>query len=239
MNPEIALLRSALAEWEINIDDERLGMFNRYMELLLEWNEKMNLTAITDPEKIVIDHFIDSISPLKLNIIKNGQYVIDVGTGAGFPGLPLKIMMPEIKIVLLDSLSKRIKFLERVIEDLQLKELQIIHGRAEEYGQKEEFREKFDVVVSRAVAPLRVLTEFCIPFAKIDGYLISYKGPAADDELIQAQNAFKELKVDKVKIEEVDIPYSERQHKLIIIQKTAKTPNKYPRTPAKIKKSPL
>jgi len=239
MNPEIALLRSALAEWEINIDDERLGMFNRYMELLLEWNEKMNLTAITDPEKIVIDHFIDSISPLKLNIIKNGQYVIDVGTGAGFPGLPLKIMMPEIKIVLLDSLSKRIKFLERVIEDLQLKELQIIHGRAEEYGQKEEFREKFDVVVSRAVAPLRVLTEFCIPFAKIDGYLISYKGPAADDELIQAQNAFKELKVDKVKIEEVDIPYSERQHKLVIIQKTAKTPNKYPRTPAKIKKSPL
>ena len=136
MNPEMTMFRSALAEWNISIDENRLNMFNQYMELLLEWNEKMNLTTITDPEKIVIDHFMDSISPLKLNIIEKGQNIIDVGTGAGFPGLPLKIMVPELRMVLLDSLRKRTKFLEKVVEDLDLKDVHIIHGRAEDYGQK-------------------------------------------------------------------------------------------------------
>lgn len=239
MNPEINKLNFALREWDIDIDNIKLDKFDRYMKLLLEWNKKMNLTAITDPEQIVIEHFMDSISLLKLDIIEKSKNMIDVGTGAGFPGLPLKIMIPDIKLVLLDSLKKRTEFLQKVVEDLQLDNVLIIHGRAEDVGQKEEYREKFDIVVSRAVAALRILLEYCVPFVKLGGYFVSYKGPAAANEVKEAQNAFKELKVEKVYVERVDIPYSEKQHNLVIIQKTSKTPNKYPRTPAKVKKSPL
>jgi len=239
MNPEIIKLRSAMEKWGMNAEEDKLEKFNDFMKLLLEWNEKMNLTAITDPEEIVIQHFMDSISPLKLGLIKGNQKIIDVGTGAGFPGLPLKIMMPEIKLVLLDSLKKRTEFLKKVVEVLQLEQVEIIHGRAEEFGRKAEYREQFDIVVSRAVAPLRILIEYCIPFVKKDSYFISYKGPGADNEIKEAQNALKELRAEKVRIEKIEVPYSERQHKLIIIQKIAKTSNKYPRTPGKAKKSPL
>lgn len=239
MSPEIDKLRSALKEWNIDIDDIKLEKFDRYMQLLLEWNKKMNLTAITEPDQIVIEHFMDSISLLKLDIIEKYKNIIDVGTGAGFPGLPLKIMVPEIQIVLLDSLRKRTEFLQKVVEDLQLEGVSIIHGRAEDMGRREEYREKFDIVVSRAVAPLRILLEYCVPFVKLDGYFVSYKGPAAYSEIEEAQNALKELKVKNLHLEQIDIPYSEKQHNLIIIQKASKTPNKYPRSPGKVKKSPL
>lgn len=239
MSPEMGKLCAALKEWNIDIDNSKLEKFEQYMDLLLEWNKKMNLTAITDPEQIVIEHFMDSISLLKFHMIKESKSLIDVGTGAGFPGLPLKIMLPEIKLVLLDSLRKRTDFLHKVVEELELDNVLIIHGRAEDMGQDEEFREKFDIVVSRAVAPLRILLEYCVPFVKLGGYFVSYKGPAAENEIEEAQNAFKELKLEKLEVKQVDIPYSEKKHNLIFIQKTSKTPNKYPRTPSKVKKSPL
>ncbi len=206
-----------------------------YKDLLLEWNKVMNLTAITDEREIAVKHFIDSLAPLSYIDFKN-KSVIDVGTGAGFPGLPLKIAENSIKLTLLDSLSKRIGFLKEVTSALQLEDVNCIHGRAEELGQTD-LRETFHISTSRAVASLPVLSEFCLPLVKVGGYFIALKGPDPSEEIALSQNAVSKLggEIEDVKTVTTD-DYS---HTLIFIYKKAPTPSKYPRSFSKIKKSPI
>ena len=217
---------------------ENAQAFDIYEKLLLEWNEKINLTAITDHDEIAVKHFMDSLTPLDFRDFKN-KSVIDVGTGAGFPGLPLKIAVPEMKLCLLDSLNKRINFLNEVVSTLGLKDVQCVHARAEEGGRDKNFREKFDFALSRAVAPLNVLAEYDLPFVKVGGEFIALKGPAADEEVRQAQGAVKLLGGEISDIKEVEIEGSGLKHKIVFVAKVKHTPNTYPRRAVKISKSPL
>lgn len=183
MKHDLTKLSLGFKELEIHATEDQLLQFDMYISLLIEWNKKMNLTAIVQPERIIIEHFLDSLSILKESKIEDYGSIIDVGTGAGFPGIPIKIMKPNINLVLLDSLKKRTEYLKAVRKELGLGDVKIIHTRAEDLGVNPEYREKFDIVVSRAVAPLRVLCEYCMPFAKVGGLFISYKGPGAQEEL--------------------------------------------------------
>lgn len=229
----------------IHLSDKQQNQFLAYYELLIEKNKVMNLTAITDFEEVVVKHFVDSISLIRVVNLSKVSNIIDVGTGAGFPGIPLKIVFPEIDLVLLDSLNKRIKFLNDVINVLQLntypKENSIvtIHGRAEDLGRDSLYREKFDLCVSRAVANLATLSEYCLPFVKKGGAFISYKSGNVDDELTQGEKSIKVLggtitKVDKFQLADTDIERS-----LILISKNDFTPKKYPRLLGKPKKEPI
>jgi 16S rRNA (guanine527-N7)-methyltransferase len=211
----------------------------RYKDLIKEWNEKINLTAIKEDEEIIKKHFIDSMKVFKFEGLKNAKNVIDIGTGGGFPGIPMKIMKPEINIVLLDSLNKRIKFLNEVIKDLQLEKITTIHGRAEDFAQEAKYREKFDVAVSRAVANLTVLSEYCIPYVKVGGYFVAMKGPAAEDEIKCSQNAIRKLGGRIEHIEKVQIEDSDLKHNLVIISKIAGTHKQYPRKAGIVSKDPL
>ena len=177
----------------IKLNEKQIKQFLTYYEMLVEWNSFMNLTAITEFEDVMKKHFIDSISLIKAYDISKPVNVIDVGTGAGFPGLALKIAYPNLKITLLDSLNKRIQFLNEVIQKLQLEEITTIHGRAEDYSKREEYREKFDLCVSRAVANLSTLSEYCLPYVKKGGYFVSYKSEKVSEEIIIAENAIKIL----------------------------------------------
>lgn len=222
---------------EINFSVEQLEQFFEYMNLLIEWNEKMNLTAIIDPEEIILKHFIDSITILKS--IKNESKVVDVGTGAGFPGIPLSIMNPTLKITLVDSLNKRLIFLKEVVDRLKLNNIEIIHSRAEELGQNKKYREKFDIATSRAVANLSTLSEYLIPLVRIDGKVISMKAGSAQEEIDEAKNAIKILGGKIEKIEEFDLPQSDIRRTIITIKKENKTLNKYPRKPGIPTKEPI
>ena len=216
----------------IEISKEQAEQFYKYMELLLEWNEKMNLTAITDPEEVILKHFIDSLTIIPY--LKEMDTVLDIGTGAGFPGIPLKILEENKKFTLLDSLNKRIIFLKTVINELKLKNIQAIHGRAEEFISKE--REAYDIVTSRAVAKLNVLLEYMLPFVKIDGKCICMKSFDIEEELKEAKKAIEILGGEIEKIDEITLPNTDIKRKIIIIKKIKNTPNKYPRkagTPAK------
>ena len=224
-------------ENNISIDDEKLEKFNAYAELLKEWNEKMNLTAITDDDGIAVKHFIDSISVLKYISLENGCRVIDIGTGAGFPGIPLKIMCPEISITLLDSLNKRLIFLDEVCRKLDIT-AELKHGRAEEAGRDVNFREKYDIAVSRAVANLPALCEYCLPFVKVGGRFISMKGPDGENELAAAEKAFNILGGNVENLFGTELPDSSRRT-IISIKKISSTPDKYPRRGTKISKNPL
>ena len=217
---------------------ENAQAFDIYEKLLLEWNEKINLTAITDHDEIAVKHFMDSLTPLDFRDFKN-KSVIDVGTGAGFPGLPLKIAVPEMKLCLLDSLNKRINFLNEVVNTLGLTDVQCIHARAEEGGRDKDLREKFDFALSRAVAPLNVLAEYDLPFVKVGGEFIALKGPAADEEVKQAKGAVKLLGGEISDVREVEIAGSGLKHKIVFVAKVKHTPNTYPRRAVKISKSPL
>jgi len=204
--------------------------------MLIEKNKVMNLTAITKYEDVVYKHFLDSISAVKYFDFKNITNIVDIGTGAGFPGIPLKIILPDIEICLLDSLNKRINFINEVIEKLNLKGIKAIHGRAEEIGRNKEYREKFDVCVSRAVANLSTLTEYCIPLVKKNGYFISYKSGNVQEELKKCTIAFKQLKCNPISVNKFNIEGTDYNRSLVIIQKTDHTSNQYPRksgTPAK------
>ncbi len=239
MKYDLSKLIRGLETLNFDISEGQLKKFDTYVSLLLEWNEKMNLTAIVDPEDIMVEHFLDSISILKEIDIGQNSYVIDVGTGAGFPGIPIKIMRPDIKIVLMDSLRKRTEFLEALKDELDLMDVEIIHSRAEDLGRNEGYREQFDIALSRAVASLNILSEYCLPFVKVGGTFVSYKGPAAHEELSNAHRAIKVLGNGKPQIKKVEVPYSPKTHNLICIQKLSSTPKKYPRSPGKVKKSPL
>ena len=210
------------------ISEEKLNQFEKFSSLLVEWNEKMNLTAITDPDGISVRHFADSISPLFHFEIKENAKVIDVGTGAGFPGVPLKIMRPDLDITLMDSLNKRITFLKEVREQIGIDKTECVHARAEEFGRKEEYREKYDVGVSRAVASLKVLSEYVLPFIKVGGYFISMKAFEIEEEVNEAKEKIKLLGGKIEEIKEIEIPNSDAVRKLVIIKKISKTDKKYP-----------
>lgn len=229
------LLKKWCSENNIKIDSVQLEQFERYAALLKEWNEKMNLTAITDDEGIAVKHFIDSITLLKFADIKGS--VIDIGTGAGFPGIPLKIMLPDIELTLLDSLNKRLVFLDTVCRELDI-QAELIHSRAEESSLKAEYREQYDFAVSRAVANLPALCEYCIPYVKRGGVFISMKGPDGENELAAAENAIAILggKAEDVRL--LTLP-DESSRTVITIKKVKSTPEKYPRRGQKINKSPL
>lgn len=220
-----------------NITEYQLEQFNIYAKMLVEWNEKINLTAITDPEQIVIKHFYDCALILKNCDIKQNASIIDVGTGAGFPGVVLKILRPDIKLTLLDSLNKRVIFLTELCAALKI-DATTIHARAEDAAQKQELREQFDIATARAVARLNILCEYCIPFVKKGGIFLSLKGPAANEEAAEAKNAIKVLGGELCKICTETIAEDE-QRCFVFIKKVSQTPPKYPRISAKLKKQPL
>ena len=216
---------------------EQAEQFFDYMNLLIEWNEKMNLTAITDPEEIILKHFIDSITILK--DIEDGSKVVDVGTGAGFPGIPLSIMNPTLKITLVDSLNKRLIFLQEVVNKLGLKNIEIVHARAEEFGQNKKYRETFDIATSRAVANLSTLSEYLIPLVKVGGKVISMKAAEAQEEINEAKKAIEVLGGEIEKIDEFNLPQSDIGRTVVIIKKEKQTPGKYPRKPGTPSKEPI
>ena len=232
------LLKTSAEKMGIELSQNQLEKFDLYKKLLLEWNEKMNLTAITDDEGIAIKHFADSISVLPLIENKNAS-LIDVGTGAGFPGIPLKIANDGFKVTLLDSLNKRITFLEEVKKELGITNLECIHSRAEDGGRNTDLREKFDYCVSRAVARLSVLSEYCMPFVAVGGYFISLKGPDAAEELTEAKKAISVLGGKVEKVVEITIPESDLKHCAIVIKKIKSTPKAYPRKAGTAAKKPI
>ncbi len=220
---------------EYGLDENKIKAFAAYGDLLVRWNEKMNLTSITEEKEIARRHFIDSLSPLSYGDFK-GKSVIDVGTGAGFPGIPMKIAENTIRLTLVDSLNKRISFLQAVVAALGLKDVSCIHGRAEELG-RTDLRESFDFALSRAVAALPVLAELCLPFVKVGGYFIAMKGPDPKEETALAESAISKLggKTEDIKT----IVTADYTHTLIFIYKKSPTPSNLPRPFAKIKKNPL
>ena len=221
----------------IRFSVEQTEQFFEYMNLLIEWNEKMNLTAIIEPEEIILKHFIDSITILKE--IPDGSKLVDVGTGAGFPGIPLSIMNSTLKITLVDSLNKRLIFLQEVISKLQLQNVEIVHARAEEFGQNKKYRESFDIATSRAVANLSTLSEYLIPLVKLGGKTINMKAANAKEEINEAQKAIDTLGGTIEKVEEFSLPQSDIGRTVIIIKKDKKTPIKYPRKPGTPSKEPI
>lgn len=222
---------------DIEFDDKQLNQFYEYMNLLLEWNEKINLTAITAPEEIILKHFIDSLTINRY--IEQNRSIADVGTGAGFPGIPLKIYRPDLKVTLVDSLNKRINFLNEVIYKLNLKDINTVHSRIEDFGKDKKYREKFDYVTARAVANLATLSEYLIPISKIEGKCICMKGNDIKEEIDCSKNAINLLggKVDK--IDRFELPNSDISRNIIIIDKIKNTPNKYPRKAGLPSKEPL
>lgn len=218
---------------------EKARLFDTYYKLLIEWNEKINLTAITDEKEAAYKHFIDSVSALDCGLFKENAKIIDVGTGAGFPGLPLKIYRSDLSVTLMDSLNKRINFLNEVISSLGLKGIETIHARAEELARNKMHREKYDICVSRAVANLASLTELCMPFIKKDGYFIALKGPKATEEVQEAKKAIELLGGELVEIKNYAIDETDFEHNLVIIKKVHNTDKKYPRSAPKPIKEPI
>ena len=231
------MLQSGAAAMGIELSDTQLAQFDRYAALLVEWNEKMNLTAITDPTEIVIKHFLDSLSFLNCVTPPRGAALVDVGTGAGFPAVPLKIARPDLKITLLDSLNKRLLFLQEVSAQLQLP-MATVHARAEEGGRNAQLREKFDIATARAVAALPVLSEYCLPFVKKGGMFVAMKGPSGPSELQDAEKALR-LLGGQAEATHTRTLQDGSSRTLIVIRKVNLTPPMYPRAGGKIAKAPL
>lgn len=223
----------------ISLNDEQVEQFLRYYEMLIEWNEMMNLTAITAYADVLKKHFVDSLSLVKACDLTGDLSLIDVGTGAGFPGLALKIAFPDLKVTLLDSLSKRIHFLGEVINELELQRVKAIHGRAEDYAKQGMLRESFDLCVSRAVANLSTLSEYCLPFVKVDGLFISYKSDKISEELAAAENAISLLGGMVENQTELVLPDSDIYRNLVKVRKCQSTPSKYPRKAGLPDRNPL
>ena len=221
----------------ITLSEIQLKQFYNYMNLLIEWNKKINLTAITEPDEIILKHFVDSLTISKY--ISDGTRVVDVGTGAGFPGIPLKIYRQDIEITLLDSLQKRINFLDEVIRELNLEKIETVHSRVEDFGKDKKYREKFDISTSRAVANLATLSEYLLPLVKIGGKVISMKGSLIEEELENSKNAIKILGGEIERVDEFDLPNSDISRNIILIDKIKETPNKYPRKAGEPSKKPL
>lgn len=232
------ILRQKAIDSDILLTDEQVEKLSTYYKLLIEWNEKMNLTALTEPEDVALKHFCDSILLLKYADIPEHSSLIDVGTGAGFPSVPIKIVRPDIKLCLLDSLNKRLVFLQEVVDTLGLADVEIVHSRAEDGAKTNELREKFDFATSRAVAQLNTLSEYCIPYVKVGGAFLAMKGKYSEEEIENAKSAIKTLggKISKVDTYNL-VDTSERT--IIKIKKLSPTDKRYPRTSAKIKSKSL
>lgn len=235
-NYNLEKFHHGLDELNISLTDKQMDQFLKYYELLIEWNKVMNLTGITEFEDVIQKHFLDSLSLVKVIPDLNNQKVLDLGTGAGFPGIPLKIAFPELQLVLLDSLNKRINFLNEVIRVLDLKDIIAVHGRAEEMARKKEYRQQFDICVSRAVSNLSSLAEYCIPFVSLNGTFVSYKSAEADEEIKTARKAIFVLGGEVENIVKFKLPDSDLGRSFVCIKKVKGTPKAYPRkagTPAK------
>lgn len=223
----------------VELTDKQVSQFIKFYEMLVEWNKVMNLTGITEYDEVVMKHFVDSLSIVKVNGFDNVTSIIDVGTGAGFPGIPLKIVFPEIKITLLDSLHKRIKFLNAVIDELELENIETIHGRAEDFSKKEDYREQYDLCVSRAVANLATLSEYCLPYVKEDGYFLPYKSGDIKEEAANSKKAVKILGGSIEDIISFEIPDTDMARTILKIHKTKATPKRFPRKAGLPTKEPI
>ena len=223
----------------IVLTDTQKQQFDKFYELLVEWNKVMNLTGITEYEEVNEKHFVDSVSLVKAIDVSKIDTVIDIGTGAGFPGIPLKIAFPHLKVVLLDSLNKRINFLNTVIDELELTDIKTIHGRAEDYAKQAEYREQFDLCVSRAVANLSTLSEYCIPYVKVGGLFIPYKSGEIDEEVSQAKKAIHILGGKLEEVIKFQLPDTEIHRSFVKINKTQGTAKRYPRKAGLPTKEPL
>ncbi len=230
-----------LKEFHIELSENQINQFMTYYGLLVEWNSFMNLTAITEFNEVMKKHFVDSVSLINaLPDIKEKEYtLIDVGTGAGFPGIPLKIVFPELKVVLLDSLNKRVSFLNEVINKLELTKIEAVHGRAEDFAKRKEYREVFDLCVSRAVANLATLSEYCLPFVKVGGNFISYKSEKITEEYENAKEAIRVLGGKYDRQVDFNLPSSDIYRNLFVIQKVKNTPGKFPRKAGLPSKEPI
>lgn len=233
------ILAKGLCDLGIDVNDKMLDNLKVYRDMLADWNQHMNLTGIVEEKEVYIKHFLDSISAVKNGYIKNGMSLIDVGTGAGFPGLPLRICLENLEVTLLDSLNKRINFLQEVSKSVGIDNIEYIHGRAEDFGKSEEYREKYDVATARAVAGLPVLMEFCIPFIKVGGHFVCLKGPNANLELEESKAAMEVLGVEFIEKIDVKLPESDLNHNILVFKKVKNTPEKYPRKAGKPSKNPI
>ncbi len=232
------ILEKCLDEMGIAYDDDKLFRLERYYELLIKKNEEMNLTAITDYDDVMRKHFADSLSVLRFHSFSEGSLVMDLGTGGGFPGIPLKIFRPDLSFLLMDSVNKKLEFVSEVIDDLGLKDIKVCHGRAEDLAKEKDFRERFDFVISRAVANLATLSELAMGFVKMDGYFISYKGSSGREELEAAGHAIEVMGGLFYKIDEYVLPGGDKRC-LIAIQKKKRTPAAYPRKAGAPSRKPL
>ena len=233
------LLLDKVSELSIELNEKQVEQFIKFYEMLVEWNKVMNLTGITEYEEVVEKHFVDSLSIIKAVDVMNVNTVIDIGTGAGFPGIPLKIAFPHLKITLLDSLNKRIKFLNAVIDELGLEDIYTIHGRAEDFAKQEAYREKYDLCVSRAVANLSTLSEYCLPYVNVDGMFVPYKSGDIEDELNNSKKAVNILGGKIEKTIKFELPGTDIGRSFVKIKKIKNTAKKYPRKAGLPSKEPL
>ena len=238
MNPETFIAQCAAHGLVLN--DQQIAQFERYFQLLVEWNEKMNLTAITQREEVYLKHFYDCLMVLwNMPLEDYALQLCDVGAGAGFPSIPLKIAHPELQVTIVDSLQKRLTFIEHLAEELGLEGVSCVHGRAEDVGQNPAYRGQFDIVTARAVASLNVLAEYCLPLVKIGGQFLALKAQKSDQELEEARAAIRILGAKLIKVTEDQLPVEAADRRYILIQKTKETPNKYPRKAGKPAKNPI
>lgn len=238
MTVQFKMLKEKFLEAGFDFDGEIIEKFLKYYEMLIEKNKVMNLTAITEFDDVVVKHFIDSLLIIKLIDFNNVTKIIDIGTGAGFPGLPIKIVYPELKVVLMDSLNKRLKFLKEVIDELTLDNIELVHSRAEDLARMSQYREKFDLVVSRAVANLSTLSEYCLPFVKVGGCFVSYKSDNINEELEQSMAAIKLLGGNLREVRKVNLS-NQIDRSFIIIDKKKNTLKKFPRKAGTPSSEPL
>lgn len=238
MKPDV--FREELAKIGINLSDEQMNQFQKYYELLVEWNQKINLTAITELEEVYLKHFYDSITlATTFDLSKENYSLCDVGSGAGFPSIPMKIVYPNLNISIVDSLNKRIKFLSLLCDELHLENVNLYHDRAEDFGQNKTHRESYDFVTARAVARLNVLSELCIPLVKMNGKFLALKAAKSEEEVLESKKAIATLGGKLSEEIEVSLPFSEDKRYIVVIDKKKETPNKYPRKAGIPNKKPL
>ena len=239
MNPEKFILE--LSKHNFELTDKQKEQFKLYFKFLIEVNEHVNLTRITEENEVYLKHFYDSVTPLFVfgDVFKDGATLCDVGAGAGFPSIPLKILKPSLKVTIVDSLAKRLTFLKDLIAKLDLDNVELVHGRAEDVGQNRLYREKFDIVTARAVAKMSVLSEYCLPLVKKDGYFVALKGPKAEDELDEGQKALAVLGGKLIKDEELTLPGTTEERTLVLVKKVKETPKKYPRQAGTPRRKPI
>ena len=239
MNPEKFVLE--LSKHNFELTDKQKQQFKLYFKMLIEVNEHVNLTRITEEDEVYLKHFYDSITPLFTfgAVFKDGATLCDVGAGAGFPSIPLKILKPGLKVTIVDSLQKRLNFLKDLISELGLTDVELVHGRAEDVGQNKLYRERFDIVTARAEARMSVLSEYCLPLVKKGGYFVALKGPKAEDELDDGKKALEVLGGKLIKDEELTLPASEEERTLVLVQKVKSTPKKYPRQAGTPRRKPI